>query len=132
MRRRRRGDRAASRDLVEDVDELLARFRGLGDVRCVTRSLLLRARLADTAASHRAPRRGVRRRGGRERPRPPVTIVLKRLVDAHWASGDRMATLAALDRLAEVAGEGEAAAACPPELTDELAAARPLLASRQP
>ena len=126
-----RGDRAESRALVDDVDELLARFRGLGDVRCVTRSLILRARLADTAGRIALLDEAYAVAEAASDHAHQVTV-LTRLVQAHWASGDRIATLAALDRLAEVAGVGEAAAACPPELADELAAARPLLASRQP
>ena len=39
--------------------------------------------------------------------------VLTRLVDAHWARGDRMATLGALERLADLAG-ADAAACCLP------------------
>ena len=48
--------------------------------------------------------------------------VLTRLVDAHWARGDRMATLGALERLADLAGADAARAACPPELVDDFTA----------
>ena len=100
-------------------------------MRCVTRSLLLRARLADARGRIALLDEAYAVAEAASDHAHQVTV-LTRLVQAHWATGDRIATLAALDRLAEVAGVGEAAAACPPELADELAAARPLLASRQP
>ena len=106
--------------LTGDLDELVATFRRLGDLRCVIRSLLLRARLtepgsrialleeafsvADAAGEH-----------GQQ------ATVLTRLVDAHWSRGDRDATVIALDRLAAVAGREAASAARPPELADEIA-----------
>ena len=100
-------------------------------MRCVTRSLLLRARLADPRGRIALLDEAYAVAEAASDHAHQVTA-LTRLVQAHWASGDRIATLAALDRLAEIAGAGEAAAACPSELADELAAARPLLASRQP
>jgi DNA-binding CsgD family transcriptional regulator len=101
-----------------ELDELLATFRRLGDLRCVTRRLLLRARLtepdarialleeafsvADAAGDHQYQ-----------------ATVLTRLVDAHWSHGDRDATLTALDRLAAVSGQEAASAARPTELEGE-------------
>ncbi|WP_448003474.1 LuxR C-terminal-related transcriptional regulator [Agromyces bauzanensis] len=109
----RPGDAADRAGLVE----LTATFRRLGDLRCVTRSLLLRERLADpgervglleeaVGAAHAAG------------DLAHEDTALTRLVDAHWQRGDRIATLAALDRLEAVAGTDAAAAACPPELAD--------------
>ncbi|MBT2518319.1 hypothetical protein J7E29_12805 [Streptomyces sp. ISL-90] len=104
---------------LDDLDELVATFRGFGDLRCVTRSLLLRARLADLDA--RVPfLEEALAAADAAADRANQTTVLARLVDTHWARGDRIATLAALDRLGAVAGAAAASAACPPELTDEL------------
>lgn len=101
----------------DDLAELTAMFRRLGDLRCVTRSLLLRARLAssDERVALLEEALAAARSAG---DLTHQTTALTRLVRAHWRRGDRVATLAALDRLESVAGADAAARACPPELAD--------------
>jgi hypothetical protein len=110
---------AADLDDLHDLDELVATFRRLGDLRCVARSLVLRARLADLDARIPLLEEALEAADAAS-DRPNQTTVLSRLVDAHWACGDRFATLATLDRLGAIAGADAASAACPPELTNEL------------
>ncbi|KRE28918.1 LuxR C-terminal-related transcriptional regulator [Agromyces sp. Soil535] len=116
---------------ADDLDELTATFRHLGDLRCVTRSLLLRARLADPDARVALLSQALEAADAAG-DRTHQAMALTRLVGVHWARGDRVATLATLDRLADVAGFDVASAACPPELAGDLAVAAPALASRQP
>lgn len=104
---------------ADDLEELTSTFRRLGDLRCVGRSLLLRARLTDPAESVGLLEQALEAAdAGREQVHQ--VRALTRLVGAHWARGDRLAALAALDRLAELAGADAAAAACPPELAAAL------------
>lgn len=104
-------------DRVDELDELVATFRHLGDLRCVTRSLLLRARAAD-ATSRVAVLEQALEAAESAGDRTHRIAALTGLVRAHWARGDRLATLIALDRLETVAGTDVAAAATPSELTD--------------
>lgn len=101
-----------------ELNELLATFRRLGDLRCVTRSLLLRARLTEPGARIALLEQAfsVADAAG---DRAHRATVLTRLVDAHWSRGDRDATLTALDRLAAVAGQEAASAARPIDLEGE-------------
>lgn len=101
-----------------ELDELVATFRRLGDLRCVKRSLLLRARLAelDPRITLLEEALSVADAAGEHAHQ---TTVLTRLVDAHWSRGDRDATVIALDRLAAVAGPDAASAARPADLAQE-------------
>ena len=116
-----RSDDHGRADDLDELDDLVATFRGLGDLRCVTRSLVLRSRREPPPA--RVPlleqALAVADAAG---DRTNQVTVLTRLVDAHWARGDRMATLGALERLADLAGADAARAACPPELVDDFTA----------
>lgn len=106
-----------------EVGELSLRFRQLGDLRCVHRSLLLQAerssppwelalleeaaRVADTAGDRRQH-----------------ALALRRLVDAHVHAGDDALAMAALDRLADVTGDDAALATCPDRLKGAFLAGR--------
>ncbi len=107
-----------------ELDELTARFRRLGDLRCVTRSLLLRAEgaaplerlaLLDEALA-------VAQDAG---DRARQIAILARLVETRWSLDDRHGTLVALDRLAALGGADAAAEACPPELAEAVVGATP-------
>ncbi|MDF2575146.1 MAG: hypothetical protein K0S05_2058 [Agromyces sp.] len=108
---------SAELSVLDDLDELVATFRHLGDLRCVTRSLLLRARAADTGARVALLEQALEAAEAAGDRTHRITA-LAGLVDAHWARGDRLATLIALDRLEAVAGSDAAAAATPAELAD--------------
>jgi len=123
--------RTDAADDLEELDDLVATFRRLGDLRCITRSLVLRARRAGPAARVPLLEQALSVADAAD-DRMNQVSVLSRLVDAQWARGDRLATLTALERLADVAGADAASAACPAELAGDLAAAVPALASRQP
>ncbi len=100
-----------------ELDDLVAAFRGFGDLRCVTRSLVLQARLAGPDARIGLLEQALSVADAAS-DLAQKTKVLTRLVDAHWALGDRHATLTALDRLAAVAGADAASAARPAELAE--------------
>ncbi|GAA1751880.1 LuxR C-terminal-related transcriptional regulator [Agromyces humatus] len=107
-------------DSPGELDALVGRFRRLGDLRCVTRSLVLRAEraapleriaLLDEAFAVAVDAGDTAKQ----------IAILTRLVETRWSQGDRLSTLVALDRLAAVGGADAAAAACPPELADAVA-----------
>ena len=111
-------------DAPGELDALVDRFRRLGDLRCVTRSLVLsaeraappeRVALLDEAF-------GVAADAG---DTAKQIAILTRLVETRWSMGDRHGTLLALDRLATVGGADAAAEACPPELADAMVGAAP-------
>ncbi|MEV1131122.1 LuxR C-terminal-related transcriptional regulator [Agromyces sp. NPDC049794] len=103
---------------LADLSELTGTFRRLGDLRCVTRSLMLRARLGGLA--DRVPLLAEAADVAHAAGDPAhETTALGRLAAAHWERGDRIATLTALDRLGAVAGADAAAAATPQELAEE-------------
>ncbi len=106
----------------DDIDGLVATFRRLGDLRCVTRSLILQARRARPEARVGVLEEAlsVAEAAG---DRGHQTTILTSLADARWAGGDRLATLAALDRLATIAGPEAASAACPPDLVEDFTGA---------
>lgn len=104
-------------DAPGELDELAPTFRGLGDLRCVNRALMLRADRAGSAAlpilEQALDVAVVAGDRGRQ------AMALERIADDRWRAGDRRATLTALDRLAATAGMDAAVAACPAELIDE-------------
>lgn len=111
-------------DSEGELEELTSRFRRLGDLRCVTRSLGLRAErgtpvervvLLEEAL-------GVAEDAG---DRARQIAILARLVETLWSLDDRHRTLVALDRLAAVGGADAAAEACPPDLADAVVGATP-------
>jgi DNA-binding CsgD family transcriptional regulator len=116
--------------LAADLDELVATFRQVGDLRCTTRSLLLQARIADPDSRIAVLEQALAVSDAAADRSHQITV-FTRLVQAHWARGDRDATLTALGRLTAVAGPEAASDACPPELAGDLAAAVPTLVSRQ-
>lgn len=105
-------------DEAGELDDLLASFRHLGDLRCVHRVLMLRAGRATS------PRLRI------EILREAIAIAVaagdpgrqalsvERLVSAQRDAGDRGGVLAALDALAELAGRDAALAACRPDELD--------------
>jgi hypothetical protein len=106
----------------DNISALVGTFRRLGDLRCLSRSLMLQARrvrpdarvrLLDEAFS-------VAEAGGN---RDLQSSTLVALVHARWAIGDRIGTVAALDRIAALDGADAASAVCPPELADDFAGA---------
>ncbi|HET6672287.1 MAG TPA: AAA family ATPase, partial [Agromyces sp.] len=107
---------------ADNIDSLVGTFRRLGDLRCVTRSLMLQARRArpDARVGVLEEALSVAEAAG---DRGHQTMVLTALAEARWAGGDRLATLAALDRLAAVAGPDAASAACPPDLVEDFTGA---------
>ncbi|GAA1805321.1 LuxR C-terminal-related transcriptional regulator [Agromyces neolithicus] len=111
-------------DSPGELEGLVGRFRRLGDLRCVTRSLVLRAERA--APTERVAlldeALGVAEDAG---DTAKQIAILSRLVEARWSLGDRHSTLVALDRLAAVGGADVAAEACPPELADAVVGATP-------
>ena len=114
--------------LVDDLDGLVAAFQGHGDLRCLARSLILRARMADARADAVGRIRFLElalEAADAANDRGNQATVLTSLVDAHWTRGDRLETLAALDRLAAVAGADAASEACPAELAGSLVGSPP-------
>lgn len=110
---------ADSPSAADDIDALVDAFRSLGDLRCLTRSLLLQAPRArpDSRIAILDEALCVAEKAGN---RGHQAAALGALVEAHWAKADRIATLAALDRLGALAGAEAAAAVCPPDLFGEL------------
>ncbi len=111
-------------DAPGELDALVGRFRRLGDLRCVTRSLVLRAERAappERVALLEEALDVTEDAGDRARQ----IAILTRLVETRWSLGDRHGTLVALDRLAAVGGVDAAAEACPPELADAMVGATP-------
>ena len=106
----------------DNITALIGTFRRLGDLRCLTRSLLLQARRTGPTARVGVLEEAlsVAETAG---DRGHQTAALAALVEARWALDDRFGTLATLDRLAAVAGADAASAACPAELVDEFAGA---------
>jgi hypothetical protein len=104
-------------DAPGELDELVRTFRNLGDLRCVTRALLLVAdrSVGDDLLSALSAALGVAIDAG---DRGRQAIVFARLAAARWERNDRPGTLAALDGLVATAGAEAALAACPQELLD--------------
>jgi hypothetical protein len=103
---------------ADDIKRLVETFRRLGDLRCVTRSLILQARRARPGLRVGILEEALSVAEG-ARDRGHQTAILIALAEARWADGDRLATLAALDRLAAIAGPDAASAACPPDLVED-------------
>ncbi len=103
---------------ADDIKRLVETFRRLGDLRCVTRSLILQARRARPGLRVGILEEALSVAEG-ARDRGHQTAILTALAEARWADGDRLATLAALDRLAAIAGPDAASAACPPDLVED-------------
>jgi hypothetical protein len=101
---------------LDDLADLLASFRRFGDLRCVTRSLVLQARREPDPSAAAARLAEALSVADATDERTHQTSILTRLIALHWSRGDRDATLAALGRLAALAGPDAASAACPPEL----------------
>lgn len=98
-----------------DIEELIASFRHLGDLRCVHRVLMLRAARAadprDRVAILREAWAIAEAAGDRARQ----ILSVEGLVAAQRTAGDRGGVLAALDALAELAGRDAALDACEPD-----------------
>lgn len=94
----------------EDLDSLIGVFRRLGDLRCLTRSLLLQARTVSPEASVRLLEEAlsVAETAG---DRGHQITALERLVAAHRALGDGVRAQVALGRLEAVAGADAAVTA---------------------
>jgi predicted ATPase/DNA-binding CsgD family transcriptional regulator len=103
----------------EPPEALEAKFRMFGDLRCVGRALMLQARQLNPAARTPLLERAVAIAETASDP-PRLTAALECLAAARWAVGDRVGTLAALDRLGAFDTDA-AARACPPELRVALA-----------
>ncbi|NYE19718.1 LuxR C-terminal-related transcriptional regulator [Microbacterium immunditiarum] len=101
-------------DLVDLVDT----FRHLGDLRCVSRGLLLRARREPAADSRIALLRGAVDIATAANDHARHAAALARLAGAHHDAGDPASALATLDTLSAVAGRAAALAACPAELVE--------------
>ncbi|MET1019164.1 MAG: hypothetical protein ABWX62_04190, partial [Microterricola sp.] len=104
---------------ADEMRELLDTFRHVGDLRCVTRTLVI---MADAAAPSRqaellAEALAVAETAGDQARQEAL---LERLAGARWAAGSRMDAVSALDRLAVLAGPEAAVAAAPAELRAEL------------
>ncbi len=109
-------------EIAGELDDLLDAFRHHGDLRCVNRTLLLCAeRTTDVRERLRClgAALDIAQAAGDV---PRQLAALKRSVGAHHDAGDRAAALAALDRIARLAGPEAADEACPPELRTEFAA----------
>lgn len=106
----------------DNIAALIGTFRRLGDLRCLTRSLMLKARRArpDARVGILDEALSVAETAG---DRGHQAAALTALVDARWALGDRIGTLATLDRLAAIVGSDAASAACPPDLVGDFAGA---------
>lgn len=105
-------------DAAASLEELTSEFRRLGDVRCLTRCLLLtadRAERADAVVPLLEEALAFAESAG---DRAHQADALGRLVAAHWASGDELRTRLALGRLEAVAGAEAAASARPPGLDE--------------
>ncbi|MDQ0895076.1 putative ATPase [Agromyces ramosus] len=96
---------------ADNIDSLIATFRRLGDLRCLTRSLLLQARTVSPEASVGLLEQAlsVAETAG---DRGHQVTALERLVDAHRALGDGVRTQVALGRL-EAITRSDAAVAAP-------------------
>lgn len=107
-------------DAAESLDELESSFRSLGDVRCLTRTLLL---AADRATDPRArvgaleEALGLAEDAGDDGHR---AAALDRLVEAYWERGDATRARTALGRLEAIAGPEAAASARPDGLDLQL------------
>ncbi|WP_214466508.1 ATP-binding protein [Microbacterium flavescens] len=98
-----------------EIDELLASFRHLGDLRCVHRVLMLRADRAADPRSRVAALREASAIATAAGDRARQIAAVERLVAAQRDAGDHAGVLAALDTLSELAGHSAALAACPPD-----------------
>jgi len=100
---------------ADNIESLVGIFRRLGDLRCLTRSLLLQARIASPEAriGRLEQALSVAETAG---DRTHQVMALERLVEAHRALGDAVRTQVALGRLEAVAGADAAAAARTPDL----------------
>lgn len=105
-------------DAASSLDELTAEFRRLGDVRCLTRCLLLAADRADGATAGVPLLEEALAFAESAGDRAHQADALGRLVAAHWASGDELRTRLALGRLEALAGAEAAASARPAGLDD--------------
>lgn len=102
----------------DDVSELADEFRRFGDMRCLFRSLVLRARGAaplEARALLEEAEAVATLAGDRARQ----VDALRQLARANWDLGDRAATLGTLDRLSMTADLAAARAACPDDLRAE-------------
>lgn len=105
-------------DEADELDELLASFRHLGDLRCVHRVLMLRAGRAADPRDRVAILREAWAIGAAAGDPARQLQSVSALVSARRDAGDRGGVLAALDAVAALAGRDAAAAMCSP---DELA-----------
>lgn len=105
----------------EELDDLLAVFRRLGDLRCVGRTLQLAAAraedLADRAELLRAALSIAEAAGDTGRR----ATTLEQLAVTLHAAGDDPAALMAMDALAQLVGRAVAEEACPPALSSSFA-----------
>jgi predicted ATPase/DNA-binding CsgD family transcriptional regulator len=98
-----------------ELDDLLASFRHLGDLRCVHRVHMLRAARAASARTRVGILREASAIATAAGDRARQIAASQALVAAQRDAGDRGGLLAALDALAELAGRDVAIAACRPD-----------------
>lgn len=99
-------------DQPGDLDDLLASFRHLGDLRCMYRVQMLRAGRAVDPRARVADLREASAIATAAGDRARQVSAAEALVLAQRDAGDRGGVLAALDALAELAGRDAAAAMC--------------------
>lgn len=98
-----------------ELDDLLASFGHLGDLRCVHRVHMLRAARASDARTRVGILREASAIATAAGDRARQVAAAEALVSAQRDAGDRGGLLAALDALAELAGRDAAIAACRPD-----------------
>lgn len=106
-------------DAAAPLDELADEFRRLGDVRCLTRTLMLAADRSDVTAAVPLLEEALAFADSAG-DRSHQAAALERLVGAHWAQGDVTRTRLALGRIEAVAGPEAAESARPAGLDLQL------------
>jgi hypothetical protein len=110
---------------TDALPDAVATFRAAGDLRCLTRSHLLRARLTPEPAARVAALEEALAVATSAHDRANQAEALGALVDAHWSAGTPHPAAVALGRLTALVGEEVAHAAVP----NAMRAALPSLAA---
>lgn len=101
------------------LDEVIDEFRTVGDLRCLTRALLLKAGRAP--AADRVPLlRQAYEVSARARDADHQAVAVERLVHALWESGARRLAVVELGILCHLLGEAQARERCPAPMLLEL------------
>ena len=101
------------------LDEAVATFRAIGDLRCLTRCFLLLADRGPSADRVAHLQQALDVAAAAHDPAHQATAA-EQLVQAHWAADDHAAATVAYGRLVAAVGPDRAALRCPPGLLAEL------------